>query len=55
MLRVRETPALTGDQIRRDMEMVDNVDENIEPEGSIVSGFMVMFSIAFGTRCLSLS
>lgn len=35
--------SLTGDEVRRDLEMVENVDDNIEPEGSIVSGFMVYF------------
>uniref|UniRef100_A0A183ERF4 FACT complex subunit n=1 Tax=Gongylonema pulchrum TaxID=637853 RepID=A0A183ERF4_9BILA len=40
VVRAHDTGAITGDDIRRDLEMVENVDDNIEPEGSIVSGFM---------------
>ncbi|EFO17919.2 hypothetical protein LOAG_10578 [Loa loa] len=38
--RVHTTSALTGDQIRKDLEMAEHVDDNIEPEGSIVSGLL---------------
>uniref|UniRef100_A0A915PU82 Rad21/Rec8-like protein N-terminal domain-containing protein n=1 Tax=Setaria digitata TaxID=48799 RepID=A0A915PU82_9BILA len=38
--RVHSASALTGDQIRKDLEMAENVDDNIEPEGSIVSGLL---------------
>lgn len=40
VLRAHDVGSLTGDEVRRDLEMVENVDDNIEPEGSIVSGFM---------------
>lgn len=40
VLRAREMSSVTGDQVRRELEMLEIVDENIEPEGSIVSGFM---------------
>ncbi|VDM99440.1 unnamed protein product [Thelazia callipaeda] len=38
--RVHCANVVNVDQIKRDLEMVENVDVNIEPEGSIVSGFM---------------
>lgn len=44
VLRSRNAGAVSGDEIRRDLEMVESVEEGIEPEGSIVSGFMVYFS-----------
>uniref|UniRef100_A0A914ZM66 Double-strand-break repair protein rad21 n=2 Tax=Parascaris univalens TaxID=6257 RepID=A0A914ZM66_PARUN len=40
VLRSRNAGAVSGDEIRRDLEMVESVEEGIEPEGSIVSGFM---------------
>ncbi|KHN80031.1 Double-strand-break repair protein rad21 -like protein [Toxocara canis] len=40
VLRARNAGAVSGDEIRRDLEMVESVEEGIEPEGSIVSGFM---------------
>uniref|UniRef100_A0A0M3I0B6 Rad21_Rec8_N domain-containing protein n=1 Tax=Ascaris lumbricoides TaxID=6252 RepID=A0A0M3I0B6_ASCLU len=41
VLRSRNAGAVSGDEIRRDLEMVESVEEGIEPEGSIVSGFML--------------
>uniref|UniRef100_A0A0R3RS74 Double-strand-break repair protein rad21 homolog n=1 Tax=Elaeophora elaphi TaxID=1147741 RepID=A0A0R3RS74_9BILA len=38
--RVHSASALTGDQIRKDLDMAEHVDDNIEPEGSIVSGLL---------------
>ncbi|VDK77333.1 unnamed protein product [Litomosoides sigmodontis] len=38
--RVHSASALTGDQIRKDLEMAEHVDDNIEPEGSIISGLL---------------
>lgn len=40
VLRARNVGVLTNDDVRRDLEMVDNVDDIAEPDGSIVSGFM---------------
>ncbi|KAK6112149.1 N terminus of Rad21 / Rec8 like family protein [Brugia pahangi] len=37
---VYSASALTGDQIRKDLDMAEHVDDNIEPEGSIVSGLL---------------
>ncbi|KAM3729013.1 Double-strand-break repair protein [Dirofilaria immitis] len=37
---VHSASALTGDEIRKDLEMAEHVDDNIEPEGSIVSGLL---------------
>ncbi|VDP25915.1 unnamed protein product [Onchocerca flexuosa] len=38
--RVHSASVLTGDEIRKDLEMAEHVDDNIEPEGSIVSGLL---------------
>uniref|UniRef100_A0A8R1XTF6 Rad21/Rec8-like protein N-terminal domain-containing protein n=1 Tax=Onchocerca volvulus TaxID=6282 RepID=A0A8R1XTF6_ONCVO len=38
--RVHSASALTGDEIRKDLEMAEHVDDNIEPEGSIVLGLL---------------
>ncbi|VDK42373.1 unnamed protein product [Anisakis simplex] len=40
VLRARNAAAVSGDDIRRDLEMVESVEEGIEPEGSVISGFM---------------
>lgn len=40
VLRARTNAAVSSDDVRRDLEMIDHVDVNIEPEESVASGFM---------------
>ena len=40
VLRTRSAAPVSSDDVRRDLEMIDHVDVNIEPEESIASGFM---------------
>uniref|UniRef100_A0A0N5AXI1 Double-strand-break repair protein rad21 homolog n=1 Tax=Syphacia muris TaxID=451379 RepID=A0A0N5AXI1_9BILA len=38
--RARAAVSLSNDDVRRDLEMTEHVDANIEPEGSVASGIM---------------